>query len=112
METDSDAMNLSDPISYAKYLCDSAGLTREQRAPVMLIATDMQEVYGMEVERRARLTEAQRRSEGLDATDVVRLPLVGRRLRLLLYGGVAAERHESSLVCLHRYFDASTARKV
>ena len=62
METDSDAMNLSDPISYAKYLCDSAGLTREQRDPVMLIATDMQEVYGMEVERRARLTEAQRRS--------------------------------------------------
>ena len=81
METDSDAMNLSDPISYAKYLCDSAGLTREQRDPVMLIAKDMQEVYGMEVERRARLTEAQRRSEGLDATDVVRLPLVGRRLR-------------------------------
>ena len=87
METDSDAMHLSDPISYAKYLCDKGDLTREQRCPVMLIATDMQEVHRMEIERRAQLTEAQRRAEGLDATDVVRLPLVGRRLRLLLYGG-------------------------
>ena len=87
METDSDAMNLSDPISYANHLCDKADLTDEQRRPVMLIARDMQEVYAMEVERRAQLTEAQRRSEGLDATDVVRLPLVGRRCRLLLYGG-------------------------
>ena len=42
METDSDAMHLSDPISYAKYLCDKGDLTREQRCPVMLIATDMQ----------------------------------------------------------------------
>ena len=41
----------------------------------------------MEIERRAQLTEAQRRSEGVDATDIVRLPLVGRRLRLLFDGG-------------------------
>ena len=81
MEMDSDAMHFSDPIRYANHLCDKADLTDEQRRPVMLIATDMQEVYAMEVERRAQLTEVQRRSEGLDATDALKLPLVGRRLR-------------------------------
>ena len=34
MEKDDNAMHFSDPISYAKYLCDNAGLTREQRGPV------------------------------------------------------------------------------
>ena len=48
---------------------------------------DMQKAYEQEVGRRAQLTEAQRRSEGLDATDIVRLPLVGRRLRVLFFGG-------------------------
>ena len=42
MERDDSAMHFSYPISYAKYLCDSAGLTREQRGPVALIARDMQ----------------------------------------------------------------------
>ena len=44
MEKDDNAMHFSDPISYAKYLCDNAGLTREQRGPVALIARDMQKV--------------------------------------------------------------------
>lgn len=87
MERDDDAWRFSDPIRYAQYLRDDAGLTREQRGPVALIARDMQKVYTMEVERGARLTEAQRRSEGVDAADVVRLPLVRRRVRLLFYGG-------------------------
>ena len=87
MEEDGDTMHFTDPLSYAKYLCDKAHLTREQRAVVALIAEDMQQVYAQEVQRRDQLTDAQRRSEGLDATDIVRLPLVGRRLRLLFYGG-------------------------
>ena len=37
--------------------------------------------------RRDQLTDAQRRAEGIDDTDGVRLPLVGRRLRLLFFGG-------------------------
>ena len=44
-------------------------------------------MYIQEVERRAQLTKAQRRSEGLVATDVVRLPLFGPRVRLLFFGG-------------------------
>ena len=47
----------------------------------------MQKVHEQEVRRRAQLTEAQRRAEGLDATEPLRLPLAGRRLRLLFYGG-------------------------
>ena len=39
------------------------------------------------MKRRAQPTEAQRRAEGLDATDVVRLPLLGCRVRLLFFGG-------------------------
>ena len=87
VEEGDEAMLFNDPVSYAKHLCEEAELTREQRGPVALLAKDMQKVYTKEVERRAQLTEAQRRSEGLDATDIVRLPLVGRRLRVLFFGG-------------------------
>ena len=66
------------PVIYAKHLCEQADLTREQRGPVALLAKDIKKVYIKEVERRAQLTEAPRRSEGLDATGIVRLPLVGR----------------------------------
>ena len=76
-----------DPVSCAKHLCDQAELTREQRGPVALLARDMQHAYEQELARRALLTDAQRRAEGTDGTDVVRLPLVGRRLRLLFFGG-------------------------
>ena len=75
------------PIDYAKYLCDKAELTKEQRGFVALVARDMQVVYKQEVARRGYLTDAQRQSEGICATDHVTLPLKGRRLRLLLYGG-------------------------
>jgi len=81
VDEDDEATRFSDPVSYAKHLCDQAELTQEQRGPVALLARDMQTVYGHELARRALLTDAQRRSESLDATDVVRLPLVGRRLR-------------------------------
>ena len=83
VEEEDDAKRLSDPVSYAKHLCDEAQLTREQRGPVALLAKDMQNVYTQEMERRAQLTEAQRRFE----SEVLRLPLVGRRLRLLFFGG-------------------------
>ena len=45
MEMDDNTDQFTDPIAYAKYLCDTAGLTREQRGPVALIARDMQKVY-------------------------------------------------------------------
>ena len=82
-----ETMPFSDPVSCAKHLCDQAELTREQRGPVALLVRDMQHVYDQELARRALLTDAQRRAEGIDDTDVVKLPLVGRRLRLLFFGG-------------------------
>ena len=60
-EEGDEAMLFSDPVSYAKHLCDQADLTREQRGPVALLARDMQKVHEQEVGRRAQLTEAQRR---------------------------------------------------
>ena len=80
VEEGEETMLFSDPVSYAKHLCEQADLTRGQRGPVAFLAKDMKKVCIQEVERRAQLTEAQRRSEGLDATDVVRPPLVGRRV--------------------------------
>ena len=56
-------------------------------AEIIIFPTDMQKVYEQEVARQALLNDAQRRSEGIDATDFIRLPLVGRRLRLLFFGG-------------------------
>ena len=47
------------PVDFAKYRCDAAGLTTEQRGPVALVARDMQVAYDEEVARRATLTEAQ-----------------------------------------------------
>ena len=75
------------PVDFAKYLCGKGTLTTEQRGPVSLVARDMQIVYDEEVARRATLTDAQLRAEGIGATEHVILPLKGRRLRLLLYGG-------------------------
>ena len=85
-DTDEDTQSM-DPVAFAKYLCDEAKLTREQRGPVALVARDMQKVYKQEQARRARLTEVQCRAEGIDVAESVTLPLKGRRLRLLLYGG-------------------------
>jgi hypothetical protein len=75
------------PVDFAKYLCDAGTLTAEQRGPVALVARDLQRVYDEVVARRAQLTDAQLRAEGIGATEHVTLPLKGRRLRLLLYGG-------------------------
>ena len=47
----------------------------------------MQRVYDIEVARRAKLRDAQLRAEGIGVTEHVTLPLKGRRLRLLIYGG-------------------------
>ncbi len=61
-----------------------------------LLARGMQTVYAQELERRAQLPDAQRRSHGLDAADFVNIHLVSRRVRLLLGSkdGAAVERHE------------------
>ena len=83
-DTECEAMG---PADYAKHLCDKGEVTKEQRGPVALVARDMQGVYKQEVARRANLTDAQRQSEGIGAAEHVTLPLKGRRLRLLLYGG-------------------------
>ena len=45
IEMDDNTDQFTDPIAYAKYLCDNAGLTREQRGTVALIARDMQKAY-------------------------------------------------------------------
>ena len=110
VEEDDEAMRFSDPAGYAKHLSDQAELAQEQRGPVALLARDMQTVYGHELARRALLTDAQRRSESLDATDVVRLPLVGRRLRLLFYGGWGLRKDTDHQLCAcEAVFVASTA---
>ena len=75
------------PVDLAKYLCDKGKLTAEQRGPVALLARDMQRAYDEEVARRATLTDAQLRAEGIGAAEHITLPLKGRRLRLLIYGG-------------------------
>ena len=75
------------PVDLAKYLCDKGQLTTEQQGPVALLARDMQTAYNIEVARRAKLTDAQLRAEEIGATEHVTLPLKGRRLRLLIYGG-------------------------
>ena len=51
------------PMDYAKYLCDKAELTLEQRGPVALVTRDMQQVYDGEVARRAKLTNVQLQAE-------------------------------------------------
>ena len=75
------------PVDFAKLLCDQGTLTTEQRGPVALLARDMQIVYDEEVARRASLTDAQLRAEGIGASEHMTLALKGRRIRLLLYGG-------------------------
>ena len=72
------------PMEFAKYLCDAATLTTEQRGPVALVARDMQVAYDAEVARRATRTENQLRAEGIGASEHVTLPRKVRRLRLLL----------------------------
>ena len=71
------------PAALAQKLCEEAGLTLEQRAPVALIARDMQRVYEAEMQRRSNLPEAQR--EDLAGRSL--LPLSGRVSRMLLFGG-------------------------
>jgi len=73
------------PVDLAKRLCDKSTppLTLEQRGPVALIARDMEKAYEIENQRRASLTEAQREA----LVSGPRLPLKGRRLRVLIYGG-------------------------
>ena len=59
------------PVDFAKYLCDAAELTTEQRGPVALVARDMQVAYDAEVARRATLTASQLRAEGIGASEHV-----------------------------------------
>ena len=65
VDEEDETMRFNDPVSCAKHLCDQGDLTQEQRGPVALVARDMQLVYEEEVARRALLTDAQLRAEGL-----------------------------------------------
>ena len=75
------------PVDFARYLCEKGTLTTEQRGPVALVAKDMQIVFDAEIARRATLSDEQIRAEGIGDKEHVTLPLKGRRLRILLYGG-------------------------
>ena len=66
------------PVGLAKYVCDAAELTSEQRGPVALVARDMQVAYDAEVVRRATHTESQLRAEGIGASEHVTLLRKGR----------------------------------
>ena len=55
------------PTDFAKYLCDEVQLTTEERGPVALVARDMQRAYDIEVVKRAKVTDAQLRAEGIEA---------------------------------------------
>ena len=83
------------PVVYAKSLCDKAGLTRAQRGPVALIARDMQTAYEAEQQRREALTEQQRQALGSDIAGKALLPLVGRLVRILIFGGADAATPKS-----------------
>ena len=75
------------PVVYAKSLCDKAGLTREQRGPVALIARDMQTAYEAEQQRRSALTEQQRQALESEIAGQALLPLAGRSVRIIISGG-------------------------
>ena len=99
IEEEDETMLFSDPVTCAKHLCDQGELTREQRGPVALLARYMQQVYEQVLARQDLLTDAQRRTEGIDDTEVVRLPLVGRRLRLLFFGGMGLWKDTNHQLC-------------
>ena len=69
-------------VDFALHACQEAGLTLEQRAPVALLARDMQRTYDAETQRRSNLTEAQRERLAREPL----LPLSGRVSRMLLFG--------------------------
>ena len=75
------------PINFAFFFCEQGTPTTEQRGPMALAARDMQIVFDEEVARRANLTDAQLRAEGISATDRVTLTFKKLWFRLLLSGG-------------------------
>ena len=99
------------PLELAKYLCDAAELPTEQRGLVALVARDMQVAYDAEVARRATLTESQLRAEGIRAAEHVTLLFVGRRLRLLLFGGGGCGKTRIMNYVLARQFRRFFGRK-
>ena len=66
------------PLAFAKHLCIKAELTLEQKGPVVLIARDMQGLYNQELEKHGL-------QDG--GAEHFLLPLKGKRLRVLIYGG-------------------------
>ena len=86
-EPEDEELSSLGPIAYAKRLCEKAGLTLEQRGPVALIAHTMQSAYDVEQDRRSKLTEQQRDALANELGGRARLPLVGRLMRILIFGG-------------------------
>ena len=87
LDSDYETPEMMEPVACAKWLCDKAELTQEQRGPVALIARDMQKAYDKERQRRANLTEAQREVYARGVAEHACLPLKGRVARILIYGG-------------------------
>ena len=76
-EVDEDTAQMG-PMAFAKHLCIKAALTSEQKGPVLLIAKDMQHLYDQELVNR-----------GMQAgtAEKILLPVKGKRLRVLIFGG-------------------------
>ena len=72
------------PIDVAKELCDAAGLNRDQMRPVALLAKKLQTAWLAERGRREHISAQERDELALRANY---LPLKGRLVRMLVYGG-------------------------
>ena len=73
------------PVDFAKYLCDAPALEATQQRPISSVTRDMVNSCDQEVARRAKLTDAQLRTQGTGDTRDAALPQRDRRLRALMH---------------------------
>ena len=72
------------PLDVARELCEAAGLNRDQKRPVALLAKKLQTAWLQECQRREHVSASERDALGMRANY---LPLKGRLVRMLVYGG-------------------------
>ena len=72
------------PLEVAKELCEAAGLNRDQKRPVALLAKKLQAAWLKERQRREQASAQERDALRMQANY---LPLKGRLVRMLVYGG-------------------------
>ena len=72
------------PVEVAKELCEAAGLNHDQKRPVALLAKKLQTAWLKERQRREHVSAQER---DVLQTRANYLPLKGRLLRMLVYGG-------------------------